>query len=48
MEEFEDAVLGYGQSDEYSFIFRREAEVIKCQFLAFSKIKIVWIVFKIR
>lgn len=29
MEEFRDIVLSYGQSDEYSFIFRREADVYK-------------------
>ncbi|ODM98825.1 putative tRNA(His) guanylyltransferase [Orchesella cincta] len=29
MEDFDDAVLGYGQSDEYSFLFRREAEVFQ-------------------
>lgn len=28
MKEFEDVVLGYGQSDEYSFVFRRETEVL--------------------
>lgn len=27
MKEFEDVVLAYGQSDEYSFLFRRETEV---------------------
>ncbi|CAL8070301.1 unnamed protein product [Orchesella dallaii] len=29
MEDFDDAVLAYGQSDEYSFLFRREAEVFQ-------------------
>lgn len=27
MQEFDDIILGYGQSDEFSFVFRREAEV---------------------
>ncbi len=27
MKEFEDILMGYGQSDEYSFVFRRETEV---------------------
>lgn len=27
MEEFRDIILGYGQSDEYSFIFRKETDV---------------------
>lgn len=27
LNEFEDIILGYGQSDEYSFVFRRETEV---------------------
>ncbi len=28
MNEFEDIILSYGQSDEYSFVFRRETEVM--------------------
>jgi tRNA(His) guanylyltransferase len=28
MEDFNDIVLSYGQSDEYSFVFRKEAEVM--------------------
>jgi len=27
MEEFKDVVLAYGQSDEYSFVFRRNTNV---------------------
>ena len=26
MDEFKDIVLGYGQSDEYSFVFRKKSE----------------------
>ena len=29
MVDFNDIILAYGQSDEYSFIFRREAEVFE-------------------
>ncbi|XP_021968216.1 tRNA(His) guanylyltransferase isoform X2 [Folsomia candida] len=29
LNEFEDIILGYGQSDEYSFVFRRETEVFE-------------------
>ena len=29
MKEFGDIVLGYGQSDEYSFIFKRDTRVFK-------------------